>query len=87
MSSDTYFGLISFISYLPGHLCFFRSAEIFHKVAGWKPTTHNSVNDICTPGRIGTVFFFPEPSFQILKDKPPGWGAKTDYGRWDRFCQ
>jgi hypothetical protein len=45
---------------------------------------YNTGDDL-TPGRIGTVFFFPEPSFEILKDKPAGWGALTDYGRWAQF--
>lgn len=34
-----------------------------------------------TPGRIGTVMFFPQESYEILKDKPPGWGKATNFGR------
>jgi len=34
-----------------------------------------------TPGRIGTVMFFPEHSYEILKDKPAGWGKATNFGR------
>jgi hypothetical protein len=75
---------LTYLSYLPGHACFFRSAEVFHKVAKWNPTMYNTGDDLM-PGRIGTVFFFPEPSFEILKDKPAGWGALTDYGRWAQF--
>jgi hypothetical protein len=75
---------LTFVSYLPGHACFFRSAEIFHKVAKWNPHLYKPVDDV-TPGRIGSVFFFPEPSFEILQGKPAGWGADTDYGRWAQF--
>jgi hypothetical protein len=56
-------------------------------VAGWKPTIHDPENDTCTPGRIATVFFFPEPSYQILKEKPAGWGVKTNYGWWSKFSE
>lgn len=34
-----------------------------------------------TPGRIGTVMFFPQESYEILKDKPAGWGKATNFGR------
>jgi hypothetical protein len=34
-----------------------------------------------TPGRISTVFFFPEASYEILKDKEKDWGKKTNYGK------
>ena len=34
----------------------------------------------CTPGRIGHVFFFPEKSYQALKDKPAGWSVSTNGG-------
>ena len=38
-----------------------------------------------TPGRIGNVFFFPSPSFAILKGKPPLWGQVTSFGRYEKF--
>jgi hypothetical protein len=38
-----------------------------------------------TPGRIGNVFFFPAPSFELLKDKPPLWGQVTGFGRYEKF--
>ncbi|KAF8227137.1 hypothetical protein L208DRAFT_1379928 [Tricholoma matsutake] len=72
-------------SYDPGHACIFCSAEIFHKVAKCNPEPHDPVNDTCTPGCIGSVFFFPQPSYDILKDKPRGWGAHTNYGQWNQF--
>ena len=34
-----------------------------------------------TPGRIGSVFFFPEASYKILEDKSPGWGYQTAFGK------
>jgi hypothetical protein len=34
-----------------------------------------------TPGRIGTVFFFPRNSLEILKGKPARWGYETAFGK------
>lgn len=34
-----------------------------------------------TPGRIGSVFFFPKASFQLLQGKGPHWARKTAFGR------
>ena len=34
-----------------------------------------------TPGRIGTVFFFPKDSLTILSDKQPQWAALTAMGQ------
>ena len=73
-------------SYWPGHLCFFYSHSIFHRIAKWKPTRQGP-NEATTPGRIGSVFFFPKPSFDILKDKPPGWGKRTGYGQWEGWVE
>jgi hypothetical protein len=36
-----------------------------------------------TPGRIGTVMFFPQASFDILKGKRKGWGKETNFGKND----
>jgi len=33
------------------------------------------------PGRIGSVFFFPSQSYNILDGKREGWGYKTAFGR------
>ena len=38
-----------------------------------------------TPGRIGSVFFFPSHRIEVLENKEPGWGRKTDYGRWESW--
>ncbi|KAF8240877.1 hypothetical protein L208DRAFT_1230812, partial [Tricholoma matsutake] len=71
-------------TYHPGHICLFLSADIFHKVAQWTPDCMQSQVEL-TPGRIGSVFFFPEKSFELLCNKPAGWGKRTGYGAWDQF--
>jgi len=48
--------------YSPGDFCIFYSSTIYHKVAPFIPlpqTTDQAANNI-TPGRIGSVFFFPK---------------------------
>ena len=57
------------------------AGKLAHKVEYWQPTRGGS--DGLTPGRIGTVFFFPKHSLDILKDKPPSWGLDTGYGRYE----
>jgi hypothetical protein len=32
--------------------------------------------DTCTPGRIGSVFFSPEHSLNVLEDKEEGYALK-----------
>jgi hypothetical protein len=34
-----------------------------------------------TPGRIGTVMFFPKDSYDLLEGKDAGWGRGTNFGR------
>ncbi|KIL56340.1 hypothetical protein M378DRAFT_17157 [Amanita muscaria Koide BX008] len=67
-------------TYLPGHVCIFESADIWHKVATFQPSPHDPTRNGTTPGRISTVFFFPKDSYDILKDKEKGWGRLTNYG-------
>lgn len=64
-------------------MCIFYSSIIYHKVAKFKPSIQTSAQekDNITPGRIGTVFFFPKESYEILRDKKPGWGYRTAFGR------
>ena len=71
------------IRYAPGDICIFFSSAIYHKVERFVPKvqTQEESNQNITPGRIGTVFFFPEASFEILQDKNEGWGYKTAFGR------
>jgi hypothetical protein len=69
--------------YDPGHVCIFFSSKIYHKVETFHPaqqTIEQSKQNI-TPGRIGSVFFFPKPSYEILEDKWKGWAYKTAFGR------
>lgn len=61
----------------------FFSSTIYHKVAPFSPlpqTMEQSDQNI-TPGRIGSVFFFPRNSLSILKGKPRRWGYKTAFGK------
>jgi hypothetical protein len=69
--------------YSPGDFCIFYSSTIYHKVAPFVPlpqTTDQAASNI-TPGRIGTVFFFPKNSLEILEGKPKRWGYKTAFGK------
>jgi len=74
--------LVSMFSYGPGCVCIFFSSELYHKVSNFQPLqqTKEQKDKNITPGRIGTVMFFPKASFEILKGKPEGWARKTDYG-------
>jgi len=56
---------------------------IYHKVAPFiaKAQTAKQKAESVTPGRIGTVFFFPQASYEILEGKKKGWGRKTNFGK------
>ena len=75
------------VSYERGSVCLFYAGILFHKVARWTATvqTLEQQAENVTPGRIGNVFFFPTPSFEVLKDKPPLWGQVTSFGRYEKF--
>lgn len=75
------------MSYDPGHVCIFYSSIIFHKVTKFYPhvQTTEQQEEKVTPGRIGTVFFFPKHSYTILKDKRPGWALETAFGRMENL--
>jgi len=69
--------------YGSGSVCIFYSSWIYHKVSHFVPdvqTLEQKEKNI-TPGRVGTVLFFPKTSFDILKGKPAKWGKTTDYGQ------
>ena len=34
---------------------------------------------------LAMFFFFPTPSFELLKDEPPLWGQMTSFGRYEKF--
>lgn len=61
---------------------FFFSSDLYHKVSTFKPNiqTQKQKGNNVTPGRIGTVMFFPKDSYSILQGKPKGWAKQTDYG-------
>lgn len=71
-------------SYKPGHVCIFPAGQIYHQVEEWSPLVHTPDNAV-TPGRIGSVFFFPVDSLRILEDKPAGWVKDTSHGRLEEF--
>jgi hypothetical protein len=64
-------------------VCIFYSSKIFHKVAKFWPVTQTQEEkeENITPGRIGSVFFFPVESYNILEGKPARWGYRTAFGR------
>ncbi len=75
-------------------MVFFFSSVLYHKVTKFQPTvqTVKMKKEKVTPGRVGTVFFFPKDSLQILKGKYPGWAVRTAFGtnpsfeRTARYC-
>lgn len=74
-------------SYLPGDVCIFLSSRIVHKVETFYPlpqTPEEAMQGI-TPGRIGTVLFFPKPTLELLKGKGPGWAVRTAHGRYEHL--
>ena len=56
------------------------AGHLFHSVAPWKSNKLDEKESDFTPGRIGHVFFFPEKSYLLLKDKPKNWSIKTNGG-------
>ncbi|KAJ7809628.1 hypothetical protein B0H14DRAFT_2524617 [Mycena olivaceomarginata] len=71
-----------FAQYAPGDLCLCFAGALYHGVEEWEPLPvdeEDTLNNI-TPGRISTVFFFPEKSLATLEDKAAGWGRDTAGG-------
>ncbi|KAL0565144.1 hypothetical protein V5O48_016887 [Marasmius crinis-equi] len=64
---------------LPGDLLLIHANKVWHVVDVWE-ATKMSKNHTTTPGRIGTVFFFPSDSLPHLEGREPGWGADTMFG-------
>ncbi|KAK7015246.1 hypothetical protein R3P38DRAFT_2518770, partial [Favolaschia claudopus] len=67
------------LSYRQGDIIIFMSGLLYHTVGTWKSGSHISSNGI-TPGRVSHVFFFPQASFNELKDKPGSWMVATMAG-------
>jgi hypothetical protein len=63
-------------------MCISFSSLLGHWVAPWRPKvqTVEMQEEGITPGRIGTVFFFPKDSLQNLVGKAPNWAATTALG-------
>ncbi|RXW19334.1 hypothetical protein EST38_g6528 [Candolleomyces aberdarensis] len=59
------------LAYQSGDVCIFFSSILYHKVDTYFPTTQSQEEkeQKITPGRIGSVFFFPKESYEVLKDK------------------
>ncbi|KAF9003692.1 hypothetical protein BDQ17DRAFT_1326062 [Cyathus striatus] len=72
------------LKYKPGSVCIFYSSTIYHEVLPFTPNvqTKQMQDDGITPGRIGSVFFFPEGSMEVLEGKEENWAAETAFGRF-----
>lgn len=69
-------------SYDPGAICIFFSSSMWHKVSQFRShiQTQDQLQKSIIPGRIGTVFFFPKASLELLNRKETGWGLSTAFG-------
>jgi len=78
-------GWLNYLRYAPGDFCIFYSSVIYHQVAPFIPDTQNTsqAEQRITPGRIGTVFFFPKNSLEVLQNKPKKWAYRTGFGMND----
>ncbi|KAJ7849133.1 hypothetical protein B0H14DRAFT_2582690 [Mycena olivaceomarginata] len=52
-----------------------------HSVGDWEATRMEK-DTKTTLGHIGTVFFTTQSSAEVLGNHEPGWGLKTNYGRF-----
>ncbi|KAF7342725.1 Histone-lysine N-methyltransferase SET9 [Mycena sanguinolenta] len=64
--------------YKPTSIAAFFAGCTVHWVDEWKPKLMEKKDEI-TPGRIGTVFYIPQPSADVLGDKEAGWGKNTNF--------
>ena len=67
-------------SYRPGDVFISYSDALVHRVSHWTMPDKPNFQDEVTPGRIGSVFYFPEQSLEELKDRPKGWAQDTAHG-------
>lgn len=65
-------------------MAIFLASKLWHKVETWTPARAQP-GDTVTPGRVGTVFFAPARSLEVLADKPAGWGIKTGLGAFENL--
>jgi hypothetical protein len=59
------------------------SGALYHCISKWWPAAvpEEVANQNITPGRISTVFFFPETSLHFLEGKPRLWSKSTMGGK------
>ncbi|KAJ7465205.1 hypothetical protein FB451DRAFT_1402915 [Mycena latifolia] len=67
--------------YGSGALAAFYASWIIHAVGDWD-SVQMEPNDETTPGQIGTVFYIPYSSIEVLGDKEADWGLMTNYDRF-----
>jgi len=49
--------------------------------------TEEQAQQKITPGRIGSVFFFPTAIYEILHSKNPGWASRTAFGNNEKLVE
>lgn len=53
-----------------------------HSLRKWTPVADPEEESWgISPGRVSTVFFFPQPSYDALEGKEEGWGKETVFGK------
>ncbi|KAJ7801898.1 hypothetical protein B0H14DRAFT_2614923 [Mycena olivaceomarginata] len=65
--------------YRPGTMAAFYASWIIHAVGQWK-SVQMEANGETMLGWIGTVFYIPYSSMEVLGDKEVEWGLMTNYG-------
>ena len=75
--------LTEMVRYASGDVLISFAGALPHRVSEWRVSNgDNTLEEGLTPGRIASVFFFPENSLHLLKNKLPMWGKSTAYGRY-----
>ncbi|KAJ6553425.1 hypothetical protein B0H19DRAFT_1156413 [Mycena capillaripes] len=67
--------------YRPGTMAAFYASRTIHAVGEWE-AEQMEADDETTPGRIGTVFYIPYASMEVLGTKESEWALMTNYGRF-----
>ncbi|KAJ7710664.1 hypothetical protein B0H17DRAFT_1123782 [Mycena rosella] len=81
------FGQVLKFRYTPGDLCLSFARALYHGVEEWEPlpVDEKDILNKLIPGRISTVFFFPQSSLSTLEDKAAGWSRDTAGGLLPSF--
>ena len=77
--ASSHIKLLKIIRYNPGDVIIFMAGALFHSVTPWTPTPMKEGSPY-TLSHIGHAFFFPERSYNTLKDKRKGWSDDTNGG-------